>query len=324
MQAAAKPGILRAMSEGTKDQTPRRPPVPEAAQIFDRALLPRRRDRAFARKTEKADFLFVESAERLLDRLDDVTRKFPVALDLGSRDGVLARTLRGRGGIAHLVQGDLSARMLEAARRFGPAVLLDEEALPFGAETLDLVLANLSLHWVNDLPGTLAQIRYALKPDGLFLGAVFGAGTLAELQASLLEAEIAVSGGASGRVSPFPDLRDAAGLLQRAGFALPVADLETLTVTYSGMQALLADLRAMGETNLLRQRLRRPTRRALLARAAEIYQAKFGLEDGRIPATFRLIFLTGWTPHESQQQPSRRGSGQVHLGQVFGGKADPE
>jgi SAM-dependent methyltransferase len=294
-------------------------PVPEAARIFDRALLPRRRDRAFAGKTDKADFLFVESGERLLDRLEDVTRKFPLALDLGSRDGVLARLLQGRGGIAQLVQGDLSPRMLESARRFGPVVRFDEEALPFGAATLDLVMANLSLHWVNDLPGTLAQIRYALKPDGLFLGAVFGAGTLAELQTSLLEAEVAVSGGASGRVSPFPDLRDAAGLLQRAGFALPVADLEALTVTYPDMQALLADLRAMGETNLLRQRLKRPTRRAVLAEAGAIYRRKFGQEDDRIPATFRLIFLTGWAPHESQQQPSRRGSGQVNLGDVLRG-----
>lgn len=297
----------------------RRPSVPEAAQVFDRGLLRLRRDRASAAKTDNSDFLFVESAERLLDRLDDVTRKFPRALDLGSRDGVLARVLRGRGGIADLVQGDLSARMLAEARRFGPVVRLDEEALPFGAETLDLVLANLSLHWVNDLPGTLAQIRYALRPDGLFLGAIFGAGTLGELQTSLLEAEIAVSGGASGRVSPFPDLRDAAGLLQRAGFALPVADLETLTVTYPDMQTLLADLRAMGETNLLRQRLRRPTRRAVLNEAAAIYRRKFGQEGGRIPATFRLIFLTGWAPHVSQQQPAKRGTGRMHLGQVLGG-----
>jgi NADH dehydrogenase [ubiquinone] 1 alpha subcomplex assembly factor 5 len=301
------------------NDTPQRPSLPEAAQVFDRALLARRRDRAALGKTEAADFLFVESAERLLDRLDDVTRKFPLALDLGSRDGVLARVLQGRGGIQQLFQGDLSMHMLRAARGFGPILRLDEEALPFGAQTLDLVMANLSLHWVNDLPGTLAQIRYALKPDGLFLGAVFGAGTLAELQASLLEAEITVTGGASGRVSPFPDLRDAAGLLQRVGFALPVADLETLTVTYADMPALLADLRAMGETNLLRQRLKRPTRRAVLTEAAAIYRRKFGLDDGRIPATFRLIFLTGWAPHESQQLPSRRGSGQINLGEVLGG-----
>jgi SAM-dependent methyltransferase len=297
----------------------RAPLLPEAAQVFDRALLPQRRDRAARHKTDAADFLFAESAERLLDRLDDVTRKFPLALDLGSRDGVLARALQGRGGIAQLIQGDLSPRMLDAARRFGPVVRLDEETLPFGPETLDLVMANLSLHWVNDLPGTLAQIRYALKPDGLFLAAIFGAGTLAELQSSLLEAEVAVTGGASGRVSPFPDLRDTAGLLQRAGFALPVADLETLTVTYPDMPALLADLRAMGETNLLRQRLKRPTRRAVLDEAGAIYRRKFGSQDGRIPATFQLIFLTGWAPHESQQQPARRGSGEVHLGEALGG-----
>jgi SAM-dependent methyltransferase len=291
--------------------------LPEAAQVFDRGLLGRRRDRA-ARHQGTADFLFQESAERLLDRLDDVTRKFPLALDLGSRGGVVAHALRGRGGIGRLIQGDLSQRMLERARAFGPAVRLDEEALPFGAETLDLVLANLSLHWVNDLPGTLAQVRYALKPDGLFLGALFGAGTLAELQASLLEAEIAVSGGASGRVSPFPDLRDAAGLLQRAGFALPVADIEDLTVTYADMRSLLADLRAMGETNLLRRRLKRPTRRAVIEQAEAIYRRKFPAEGGRIAATFRLIFLTGWAPHESQQQPARRGSGRVNLGDVLG------
>jgi SAM-dependent methyltransferase len=292
--------------------------APELPRIFDRALLHRRRDRVAARGADRrGDFLFGEVAERLLDRLDDITHKFPVALDLGSRDGIIARSLQGRGGVERLIQGDLSLGMLRPARAFGPVVQLDEEALPFGAESLDLVLSNLALHWANDLPGILAQIRYALKPDGLFLGSLFGAGTLHELQASLMEAEIAETGGASARVAPFADLRDAAGLLQRIGFTLPVADLETLTVTYPDMQGLLADLQAMGETNLLQQRLHRPTRRSVFARAADIYRRKFPAADGRIAATFQLIFLTGWAPHESQQQPARRGSGQIPLGRVL-------
>jgi SAM-dependent methyltransferase len=223
--------------------------------------------------------------------------------------------LQGRGGVETLIQGDLS---LGLARQAGARALqLDEEALPFAPESFDLVLANLSLHWTNDLPGTLAQIRHVLKPDGLFLGVLFGAGTLAELRSVLMEAEIAETGGASARVSPFADLRDAAGLMQRAGFALPVADVETVTVTYAGLRPLLADLRAMGEANVLDARLRRPTRRAVIARAAALYQEQFAMPDGRIPARFRLIFLTGWAPHESQQQPARRGSGKINLGEAL-------
>src|SRR3954469_5532691 len=278
--------------------TPATPP-----KIFDRALLRWRRERIARVADPRRDFLFAESGERLLDRLDDVRRRFPVALDLGSRDGLLGRLLQGRGGIETLIQGDLSLGLLRQAR--GAVLQLDEEALPFAAGSFDLGLAHLPLHWANDLPGTLAQILHTLKPDGLFLGVLFGAGTLAELRTALMEAEIAEAGGASARVAPFADLRDAAGLMQRAGFALPVADIETVTVTYAGLMPLLADLRAMGETNILDARLKRPTRRAVIARAAALYQEKFALPDDRIPATFRLIFVTGWAPHESQQQPAR-------------------
>jgi SAM-dependent methyltransferase len=284
-------------------------------KIFDRALLRRRRERIARNADPKRDFLFAESGDRMLDRLDDVTRRFPLALDLGSRDGLLGRLLQGRGGVETLIQGDLSLGMLRQAG--GRVVQLDEELLPFAPERFDLVLANLSLHWINDLPGTLAQIRHVLKPDGLFLGTLFGAGTLGELRGVLMEAEIAETGGASARVAPFADLRDAAGLLQRAGFALPVADVETVTVTYAGMLPLLADLRAMGEASILDARLKRPTRRAVIARAAALYQEKFAMADGRIPATFRLIFLTGWAPHQSQQQPARRGSGKIDLGEAL-------
>ena len=290
--------------------TPAIPP-----RIFDRALLRRRRERISRVADPRRDFLFAESGERLLDRLDDVRRRFPLALDLGSRDGLLFRLLQGRGGIETLIQGDLSLAMLRQAG--GRVLQLDEEALPFAPESFDLVLANLSLHWTNDLPGALAQIRHVLKPDGLFLGVLFGAGTLAELRTALMEAEIAETGGASARVAPFADLRDAAGLMQRAGFALPVADVETVTVTYTGLMPLLADLRAMGEANILDARLKRPTRRAVIARATALYQEKFAMPDGRIPASFRLTFLTGWAPHQSQQQPARRGSGQINLGEVL-------
>src|SRR5690349_7488023 len=220
--------------------TPATPP-----KIFDRALLRRRRERIARTADPRRDFLFMESGDRMLDRLDDVTRRFPLALDLGSRDGLLGRLLHGRGGVETLIQGDLSLGMLRQAG--ARALQLDEEFLPFAAESFDLVLAKLSLHWTNDLPGALTQIQHILKPDGLFLGVLFGAGTLGELRGVLIEAETAETGGASARVAPFADLRDAAGLLQRAGFALPVADVETVTVTYAGMLPLLADLRAMGE-----------------------------------------------------------------------------
>jgi len=291
-------------------------------RIFDRNLLRRRRDRIARAADPQRDFLFAESGERLLDRLDDITRRFPLALDLGSRDGVLGRLRAARGGIETLVQGDLSFGLLQGGGR--PALQLDEEALPFAPETFDLVMANLSLHWTNDLPGALAQIRHILKPDGLFLGVLFGAGTLSELRTVLMEAEIAETGGASARVAPFADLRDAAGLMQRAGFSLPVADIETLTVTYAGLIPLMADLRAMGETNILDARLKRPTRRAVIARAAALYQEKYGDAGGRIPASFRLIFLTGWAPHQSQQQPARRGSGQLSFGEALGARRESE
>ena len=290
--------------------TPATPP-----KIFDRALLRRRRDRIAGSSDPRRDFLFAEAGERMLDRLDDVRRSFPLTLDLGSRDGLLGRLLQGRGGVETLIQGDLSLGLLRKAG--GRVLQLDEEALPFAPDSFDLVLANLSLHWTNDLPGALMQIRHVLKPDGLFLGVLFGAGTLGELRTVLMEAEIAETGGASARVAPFADLQDAAGLMQRVGFALPVADVETVTVTYAGLMPLLADLRAMGEANILDARLKRPTRRAVIARAAALYQEKFAMLDGRIPASFRLIFLTGWAPHESQQQPARRGSGKVNLGDAL-------
>lgn len=267
------------------------------------------------------DFLFREVTERLLDRLDDTTRRFPAALDLGCHAGELGRALNGRGGIDLLVQADLSPAM--ARRAGGLTVTVDEEALPFAEASFDVILSNLSLHWVNDLPGALLQARRALKPDGLFLAAMLGGETLRELRASLLEAELEVEGGAAPRISPFADLRDAGGLLQRAGFALPVIDRDDITVTYPDALALMRDLRGMGETNAVHARRRGFTRRATLLRAAALYAERFAQPDGRIPATFQVIYLTGWAPHDSQQQPLRPGSAKARLADALGTRERP-
>ncbi len=280
--------------------------------IFDRRLLRRRRDRAAAGFADH-DFLVREVAARLADRLDDITRRFPCVLDLGCHDGTFGRALAGRGGIETLVQADLSPVMAARARAGGPALVLDEEALPFAETSFDAVFSLLGLHWVNDLPGALIQIRRALKPDGLLLAAMFGGDTLIELRQSLMQAEIDTVGGAGPRVSPFAELRDAGGLLQRAGFALPVVDADTVTVTYADPLALMRDLRGMGETNAVHDRPRQTLRRDTFARAAEIYRDRFTQADGRIPATFQIITLTAWAPAASQQQPLAPGTAKSRL-----------
>lgn len=284
--------------------------------LFDRALVQRHRERAAARFHEY-DFLFREVGERLADRLDDVTRAFPLALDLGCHAGELADSLAGRGGIQTLVQSDLSPAM--ARQGSGLTVVADEEQLPFAPESFDLIVSNLSLHWVNDLPGALTQIRQALKPDGLFIATLFGGGTLPELRTALAEAEDAEEGGWSPRVSPFADTRDLGHLLQRAGFALPVVDADTLTVSYPDMIRLMTDLRGMGETNAVLERRRTPTRRATLAAAAARYQERFAGADGRIPATFIILTVTAWSPHDSQPKPAKPGSACVSLADALAG-----
>jgi SAM-dependent methyltransferase len=282
--------------------------------LFDRRALRLHRDRAAA-SVHDHDALFAETAERLADRLDDITRAFPMALDLGCHGGHLARRLGRRGGIEWLVEGDLSPAMAgwAATAGAGPAVVVDEEALPFRAGSFDAVLSCLSLHWVNDLPGALVQIRRALKPDGLFLAAMLGGATLCELRQALIEAESDEAGGASPRVSPFADLADMAALLSRAGFALPVADSDTITVTYPDALALMRELRGMGEANATVGRQRGFARRGVLLKAADLYRKRHGLADGRIPATFQILYLTGWAPHPSQPQPLPRGSASARL-----------
>lgn len=288
--------------------------------IFDRATVRRHRDRASAGFAAH-DFLFREVAERLADRLSDVTHRFPVALDLGCRTGVLGEILGGRGGIQTLIRADLSPAMAARAGRL--ALAADDERLPFAAECLDLVISVLGLHWTNDLPGTLLQIREALKPDGLFLAAVFGGDTLRELRQVLMQAEIEIEGGASPRLSPFVDVRDAGTLLQRAGFALPVVDSDLISVSYPDALALMRDLRGMAETNALIARRKSFSRRTTLLRAAAIYAERYGAADGRIPASFQIVTLTGWRPHARQQQPLQPGSAAARLAEALGRPETP-
>ncbi|WP_200306915.1 methyltransferase domain-containing protein, partial [Paracraurococcus ruber] len=278
-------------------------------RVFDRRLLRRRRDRAAATVDRVAPVLEA-AADRLLDRLDDTTRRFARALEIGGR-GVVAPLLRSR-GIPFVVSMDLSSRMARGAG--GLAVAGDEEWLPFAPESFDLVVASLSLHWVNDLPGALLQIRRALRPDGLFLASLPGLGTLQELREALAAAESELRGGLSPRVSPFPELRDLAGLLQRAGFALPVADGEALPVAYRSPMALFEDLRAAGETNAVLARDPRIPPRALLPLAA----SRLPVAGEAIPVGFRLLVMTGWAPHESQSKPARPGSATVRLAEALG------
>lgn len=290
-------------------------------KVFDRAAVRAHRDRA-ARRGGEHNFLFDEGAAGLAERLDEVRRRFPVALDLGCRDGALARALVGQGGksgIERLICADLSPVFAASARESAgggvpvAALAADEEFLPFAAGVFDLVASGLSLHWVNDLPGALIQIRRVLKPDGLFLAALFGGNTLRELRQSLTEAEIEIEGGAGPRVSPFADVRDLGGLLQRAGFALPMVDRDRITVTYDGALTLMRELSAMGEGNAVLGRRERFTQRETLVRAAELYSQRFAGADGRIPATFDILYLTAWAPDAAQPKPLRPGSATARL-----------
>lgn len=278
-------------------------------RIFDTALVRHRLARA-ARGTS-ADFLLTRIVEDIGERLDTLPRGFSAIADVGTPLPGLSALLTARWPRAKLHR---HAPLAEA----GAASHGDLEHLPLAPESLDLAVSALALQSVNDLPGVLVQIRRALRPDGLFLGAMLGGKTLQELRAVLTEAESELCGGASPRVAPFADVRDMGGLLQRAGFALPVADGDLLTVRYANLFALMADLRAMGATNPLTDRTKKPARRALFLRAAELYQARHAGPDGRIRASFEIISLSGWAPHESQQKPAKRGSGQVSLAAVLG------
>jgi len=264
-------------------------------RLFDRRALAHHRRRAAAGLREH-DFLLREAGQRLLERLDETLHDFPLALDLGCHDGTLARLVddQEKPRIARLLQCDLSPSMAERARETGrPTFVADEEWLPCGAGSLDLVISLFSLQWVNDLPGVLAQIRYALKPGGLFLAALPGGLSLASLRQAFLVAESETAGGASPHVAPFVEVRDAGMLLMRAGFELPMADADQIPVDYADPLSLLRDLRGMGETNALAGRHRGFLRRDTLMTALERYPRR---ADGRVVADVEVVYLTGWAP----------------------------
>ena len=277
--------------------------------VFDRMLLRERRQRARALGPET--FLIDRFAIELAERLDVVLRDFPLAVDLGTPTDAVRRALAGKKNVGTCLSVD-------SLPREDLDVVADEEALPFREGSLDLVVSALALQFVNDLPGTLVQIRRALKADGLFLAALLGGHTLTELRLAFALAELEIEGGISPHVVPFADVREFGNLLQRAGFALPVTDVDRLTTRYASPTDVMADLRRMGATNVLVERRRKPLRRATLARMVEIYAERFADADGRIRATFDVVWLSGWAPHESQQKPLRPGSAKARLADALG------
>lgn len=266
--------------------------------LFDVTAVNRNRKRAAAMDSDHT-FLKAEIADRLADRLQDVNRSFEKVLDIGGD------YTRHTGTIADVID-------------------LSEQPLGLADNSYDLIISNSLLHWVDDLPGLLIQLNSALRPDGLMMVAMFGGETLKELRHALIAAEVEITGGAHARVIPFADVRDAGSLLQRAGLALPVADMDTITVNYSSPLKLLTDLRGMGEANALIDRPRTFWRRDVLMRAMELYGEQFAPENGKVPATFQILYLAAWHPHESQQQPLKRGSGQVSLAAALKAGKPPE
>lgn len=283
--------------------------------IFDRHLLRARRVRAAALGAET--FLLERVATDMAERLSAVLRPFDRAVDLGTPSDAVRRALAANGKTGGIIAAEPAAHLLDPAFT---RVAADEEALPFADGSLDLVVSALALQFVNDLPGALIQVRRALKPDGLLLAALIGGDSLAELREAFAAAESEIEGGVSPRVAPFADLRDIGALVQRAGFALPVIDTDRLVVRYDSVFDLMRELRRMGATNILHDRRRTPLRRATLERMADIYCDRFTDPDGRLRATFEIVWVSGWAPHESQQQPLKPGSAAQRLADALGAK----
>src|SRR5712675_969896 len=273
-----------------------------APMLFDRALLRARQSRAL--RSGSATFLLDRVAEDLAERLHAVLREFKTAADIGTVGDQVRDAVAGR--VGKIARIDLPDR--------------ESEPIPLAPESLDLAVSALAFQFINDLPGVLTQIRRALRPDGLLLAAMIGGDTLTELRQSFAAAEAECEGGVSPRVAPFADLRDIGSLLQRAGFALPVTDVDSLVVRYDNAFALMADLRAMGATNVMVERRRTPTRIATMLRMSEIYASRFSDPDGRIRATFDIIWLSGWAPHDSQPKPLQPGSAKASLEAAVKGK----
>ncbi len=278
--------------------------------LFDEQLVSARRRRAITTQDNNAAFLLDIAGRELADRLAVVERRFETAIELHGGTGIAAREALATGKIGTIRRVEADAAFARPGDTFTAAPLED---VPLEPDSVNLVLSPLSLHLVNDMPGTLIRIRRALKPDGLFLAAIPGSGTLQEMRDVLLSAEAELTGGASPRVIPFADVRDVGALLQRAGFSLPVVDAETYTVRYDSLFPLMRDLRAMGMTNPLAGRSRVPVTRRFFVRAAELYAERYSDPDGRIRATFSIIYASGWTPHESQQKPLKPGSAKMRL-----------
>lgn len=283
--------------------------------VFDRAAIRRHRDRAAARM-DQHDFLLREVGHRLADRLQNIKRRFPHALDLGCHRGELGKILVHRDDIECIVNCDPSFGMVTLSP--GPRLVADEDALPFQSSCFDLVMSLLSLHWVNDLPSALIQVARCLKSDGLFLAAMFGGETLVELRRSLLEAEVKTRGRVYPRVSPFVDIRDLGDLLQRADFTMPVVDIDQITVTYPNTFALMAELRGMGESNATHHRPRHFTAPSTLQAVGEFYPESTRGPDGRISALFQIVYLTAWKKHAGQPRPLSPGSAKTRLADALG------
>lgn len=291
-------------------------------RIFEPARHGRRRARAAAGFGDY-DFLKARLSSDLAERLADSSRHFDRALDLGCHTGELAGALMESGQVGHVTAVDPAEEMAaRTCRRGFPACAMALEEMAFAPHSFDLVASAFALHWVNDLPGLLVQIRQVLRPDGLFLAALAGAGTLQELRDSLILAETEMTGGAGQRISPLPGLQDMAALMQRAGFAMPVADVETVTVRYPNAMRLMDDLKGMGETASFSQPAGRGLSRRILSRAGEIYAENHADADGRLPATFRIVWVSGWAPAEGQPRPLKPGSAKVSLTKVFGTPPD--
>lgn len=290
-----------------------------APRLFDRRLLRARRRRAAA--LGATTFLIDRVADDLADRLAAVRRSFPVAIDLGTPTAAVRRALAASTAVGTMIAVDAAAD--HRSEQAGLTIAADEETLPFADGSLDLVVSGLAFQFVNDLPGTLSQVRRALKPDGLLLAALIGGETLTELRQSFAAAEAEIEGGASPHVAPFADLRDIGSLLQRAGFALPVTDVDRVVVRYASPFGLMHDLRRMGATNALTERRRLPLKRATLMRMAELYAGRFADADGRIRTTFEIVWLSGWAPHANQQKPLAPGSATRRLADALGTREIP-
>ncbi len=283
--------------------------------LFDRKLLRARRAR-FAHEIEAHEFLLSHVAREIAERVEVMLRSFPLALDLGAYRGLLGRKVAELPSVGAMIYAESAYALAALCPR--PALVCDEDLLPFKEASLNLIVSGLALHRVNDLPGALVQIRQALAPDGLFLAALLGTRSLIELRQALIEAEAETEGGASPRVAPFADVRDYGALLQRTGFALPVADADVLKVPYSSPRELMREVRVLGGGNVLLERSKAPLPRRTLDRAEAIYRERHATPGGGVSATFEIVYLSGWAPHASQQKPLKPGSAAQRLAAALG------